>query len=182
MATREMKVKLLIEPERKKKRWKRGPSDPRNLVHPPGVVPKGCVPYKPGKSGNPLGSYGKTKTQSVTKLIGKAYRMRLGDICELPGCEGLTWAEAIAKGIIEVAAHGDVSAAREVRETTEGKTPDKVMVGGLEDAPPIRQEIGELDARISELIGSPGMEQIKPRGEGGADSSVGKKAKASKKS
>ncbi len=51
----------------------------------------------------------------------------------LPGLEDLTWAEAIALGMCMAAAKGETSAAREVRETTEGRIPQTMNIGGTID-------------------------------------------------
>jgi hypothetical protein len=55
------------------------------------------------------------------------------DNCMLPGFEDLTWAEAIALGMCMAAARGETSAAREVRETTEGRIPEVMNIGGTID-------------------------------------------------
>ena len=85
--------------------------------------------WKKGQRGNPSGRAKGTGT----KLISEAYTIRLKDSCMLPGLEDLTWAEAIALGMCMTASKGDTSAAREVRETTEGRIPQTMNIGGTID-------------------------------------------------
>ena len=94
----------------------------------------------------------------------------------------MSWAEAIAKGITNKAVEGDVSAARELRESTEGKTPDRVMVGGLEDAPPIAHEMSEIDARLNTLLNGVPTQLSESSGKSGALGTPGAAIKAGKKS
>ena len=63
-----------------------------------------------------------------------AYRVQLSDQCPLPGFEGMTWAEVIAVGIATNAATGDVQCAKEMREVTEGKTPETVNLNATVNA------------------------------------------------
>jgi hypothetical protein len=81
--------------------------------------------WKKGQSGNPTGR----PKGAGAKLISQAYVIRLEEKCELPGLEDLTWAEAIALGMAKSAARGDTPAAKEIRETTEGKLPEHLRVG-----------------------------------------------------
>lgn len=101
------------------------------------------MPWQPGESGNPGGvrSDGKPKVKRV-KLMSEAYKEVLSEYCDentkeqlgLP--DGATWAYAIAKQTTKraVGAVGeekiDFRAITELRETTEGKTPEKAIVAG----------------------------------------------------
>jgi hypothetical protein len=77
-------------------------------------------PFKPGHPGGPgrrrIGDNGigeKFLVQSNTKGLASA--------CTLEGFEGMTWAEAITISLMERAATGDVVAAKELRESTQGR-------------------------------------------------------------
>jgi hypothetical protein len=70
-------------------------------------------PFKPGQSGNPEG-----RPKSIT--LSEAYRKQLAQ--PVPGDkEGRTFAEVIASRVVVAAAMGDVGAAREIADRTEGK-------------------------------------------------------------
>jgi hypothetical protein len=76
--------------------------------------------FKPGQSGNPLG-----RPRSIT--LSEAYRRALSQ--PLPGDpEGRTVAEVIATLVCAKAADGDVAAAREIADRTEGKPRQSVDV------------------------------------------------------
>jgi hypothetical protein len=69
--------------------------------------------FQPGRSGNPKG-----RPKSIT--LSEAYRKQLAQ--PVPGNEdGLTYADVIASVVCEAAAKGDVQAARELADRTEGK-------------------------------------------------------------
>lgn len=136
---------------------------------------------KRGEVRNPLGIGGANRKGCGIKVVSKAYTARLEDDCPLPGCEGMTWAEAIAKGIISAAANGDVSAAREVREVTEGKIPDRHQFGGLEDTPPIQMEVDQIDERLYRLLNISASAAAQPGTEDRANSAAGAAKQASKK-
>lgn len=54
----------------------------------------------------------------------------------MPGdAEGRTWAELIAEGQIRVAARGNVQAARELADRTEGKVSQHLEVTGNDEGP-----------------------------------------------
>lgn len=77
--------------------------------------------FKDGVSGNPGG-------RPKTKLISQAYRKVLQEI-DPNDPEGRTFAEMIARGMVREAC-GDPRAAKEIRETTEGKLPNVVRFEG----------------------------------------------------
>jgi Family of unknown function (DUF5681) len=89
--------------------------------------------FKPGQSGNPGGK------PKIHQRIGAEYATRLlepvpQELAAVLGVEpGTHWAEAIARAVIARAARGDVSAAREVREVTEGRTPATLNLEGKID-------------------------------------------------
>jgi Family of unknown function (DUF5681) len=113
-----------VDPKPKPNR-RGGPGARRDTLFQPG----NRHAWKKGQSGNPSGRAKGTGT----KLIGEAYTIRLKDSCMLPGLEDLTWAEAIALGMCMAAAKGETSAAREVRETTEGRIPQTLNLEGAID-------------------------------------------------
>ena len=88
--------------------------------------------FQPGNPGNP-NSLGRPKGRPSV-LLSDAYRVQLSDPCPLPGFEGMTWAEVIARGIATNAATGDVQCAKEMREVTEGKTPETVNLNATVNA------------------------------------------------
>lgn len=102
---------------------------------------------KPFEKGNTLGfpkgtsgNYAGRPKGTITKLS-VAYGAQLEEklpasICDVWGYdpnEPPTWAEAIAAGLARAAATGDTAAAKEIREVTEGKLPDKLKVEGKID-------------------------------------------------
>jgi hypothetical protein len=68
--------------------------------------------FKPGESGNPKG-----RPKSVT--LSEALRAQLGQV--MPGEEEKTYAEKIALVLCEEASKGNVGAAKEIADRTEGK-------------------------------------------------------------
>jgi hypothetical protein len=82
--------------------------------------------FKKGQSGNPSGR----PKGSGTKVVSEAYRIQLGrsvpaSVARALGFDGsITWAEAMACGMIQAASRGEASAAKEVREVTEGRLPE----------------------------------------------------------
>jgi hypothetical protein len=69
-------------------------------------------------------------------FIAAAYRVELNkpappEIAEVLGLDGATWAEAIAFAMVRRAAGGDTTAAKEIREVTEGKLPSSVEVDAI---------------------------------------------------
>ena len=77
-------------------------------------------PFKPGQSGNPAG-----RPKSIT--LSEAFRRQLSQ--PMPDDpEGRTFAEVIAERMCVAASGGDVSAAREIADRTEGKPRQSVDV------------------------------------------------------
>lgn len=69
--------------------------------------------WKKGQSGNPTG-------RPKSKTLSDAYRKKLEE--PVPNDpEGRTWAELIAEGQVRDAVRGNVQAAREIADRTEGK-------------------------------------------------------------
>ena len=69
-------------------------------------------PFKPGESGNPKG-----RPKSVT--LSEALRAQLGQV--MPGEDEQTYAEKIALVLCDEASKGNVGAAKEIADRTEGK-------------------------------------------------------------
>lgn len=124
------KVTLMIAPTPPPKKGKpRGKSFAKGNEH----------AFKPGQSGNPKGrppitGHERAITHS-SKKISEAYAIYLEQRCGLEGYEHLTWGEAIAHGMMRVAVGGDVQAAKELRESTEGKIADKMQLTGKDGQP-----------------------------------------------
>lgn len=68
--------------------------------------------FQPGASGNPNGR---------PKLTALSEALRAELAAEMPGADEQTYAEAIARALIAAALNGDVAAAREIADRTEGK-------------------------------------------------------------
>jgi hypothetical protein len=68
--------------------------------------------FKPGASGNPEG-------RPKLTLLSEALREQLAEV--LPGVDEQTIAESIARSMIKQALSGNVKAAREIADRTEGK-------------------------------------------------------------
>ena len=75
--------------------------------------------FKKGETGNPAGR------PKITKLT-EALREQLAE--EMPGAPERTVAEAIARSLIKEALRGDVQAAREIADRTEGKPKQAIDV------------------------------------------------------
>lgn len=78
-----------------------------------GNVPPVHTRFKKGQSGNPKG-------RPKSTLLSDELRRRLAEVCP-DDPEGRTWAEAIADTLIKRAIAGDVKAAKEICDRTEGK-------------------------------------------------------------
>ena len=87
-----------------------------------GTVPPVKFRFKPGQSGNPGG-------RPKTKLISQAYQELLE---ELDTKKRRTIAQEIAKRIIQKALVGDLAAAKEATDRTEGRVVDQteLLIGG----------------------------------------------------
>ena len=87
-----------------------------------GTIPPPEFRFKPGQSGNPGG-------RPKTKLISQAYQEFLA---ELDTKKRRTIAQEIAKQMIQSALKGDLAAAKEVTDRTEGKAVDQteLLIGG----------------------------------------------------
>ena len=87
-----------------------------------GTIPPPEFRFKPGQSGNPGG-------RAKTKLISQAYQEFLG---EVDTKKRRTIAQEIAKQIIQKALKGDLAAAKETTDRTEGKAVDQtqLFIGG----------------------------------------------------
>jgi hypothetical protein len=75
--------------------------------------------FMKGRSGNPRG-------RPRSALLSDALRRTLAEVC--PEDPEKTWAEVIADQLIAKAAAGDVSAAKEIADRTEGKTRQAVTL------------------------------------------------------
>jgi hypothetical protein len=76
--------------------------------------------FKPGQSGNPAG-----RPKSIT--LSESFRRQLSQVVP-DDPHGRTFAEVIAARVCVAAANGDVSAAREIADRTEGKPRQSVDV------------------------------------------------------
>ena len=87
-----------------------------------GTIPPPEFRFRPGQSGNPGG-------RPKTKLISQAYQELLE---ELDKKKRRTIAQEIAKQIIQKALKGDLAAAKEATDRTEGKAVDQteLLIGG----------------------------------------------------
>jgi hypothetical protein len=116
--------------------------------------------FQPGHSANPGGvrKDGQPKAKRRPNLLSAAYKHHLGqkvseDIRQAIGAEeGATWAEAIGLHMVKRAV-GKVKddeicfvAVKEIRESTEGKTPEKLIAAGTNE---------ELTALAKIMAGDP---------------------------
>jgi hypothetical protein len=112
---------------------------------------------------------GKSTGRPRTGLISRAYRRMLQKF-DPDDPEGKTYAEGIAMAMIKAAMRGDVAAAKEIREVTEGKVPQRVEVefsGGVT----VDHILSEAtDAELDAIIGTYVAEaKLLPDGEQGPD-------------
>ncbi len=75
--------------------------------------------FKPGASGNPHG-------RPRLTVLSEALRAELAE--QMPGASERTVAEALAAALVAAALNGDVAAAREIADRTEGKARQQVDV------------------------------------------------------
>lgn len=90
-------------------------------------VPKQLTPFGPNNP--PPKSPGRPKKRPVSEAYDEALRMDLPEpvrkAMNLP--KGATWADAVAASMLKAAVlKGDVAAAKELREGTEGKAPMRI--------------------------------------------------------
>ena len=77
--------------------------------------------FKPGVSGNPSG-----RPKSSEHIVSRALRIQLGQrapneiVLQLGLSPGASWGMCVSSALLHAAARGDVQAAREIREATEG--------------------------------------------------------------
>jgi hypothetical protein len=77
------------------------------------------IGFQPGQSGNPAG-------RPKVIVVSEALRAQLAQ--QMPGADESTFAEALAKALIDKALSGDVLAAREVLDRVEGKPKQSIDV------------------------------------------------------
>jgi hypothetical protein len=82
--------------------------------------------FPSGTSGNPSGR------PRLTKLT-EALRQQLSE--EMPGADGETIAEEVARALIREALIGNIAAIKEVFDRAEGKSPISLDVGGKDGEP-----------------------------------------------
>ena len=90
---------------------------------------------KKGEVRNPWGCKGKSRG---IRILSEAYKIGLQDLApkhfaEAVGMEEATWSEVIGRGLLQSALSGNVQAAKEIRESTEGKTPETIYLSGGKD-------------------------------------------------
>jgi hypothetical protein len=97
-----------------------------------------------GRSGNLSG-------RPKYKCLSDAYKFQLEQ--PVPGDpEGRTWGELLAEGMIRAAVKGNVHAAREIAERTEGKARQHVELVGQHNGP-VKVSLEETVAKIREFYG-----------------------------
>lgn len=106
--------------------------------------------FRPGRSGNPAG-------RPKSAMLSDALRRELVEPC--PSAPGQTWAEAIAEALIAKAAAGDVSAAKEIADRTEGKARQHINLSYTE-----REKYEIAVAKILEESGCSREEAIRTLG------------------
>jgi len=114
---------------KKKKKSKRQPANRlktgKRSKGNPAIVELGkATRFKPGESGNPLGR--------PRDVVSVSLRRLLAEPCP-QYADGRTWAEAISVTICNLALRGNVHAAQEICDRTEGKPAQAISLsGGLE--------------------------------------------------
>jgi hypothetical protein len=119
---------------------------PRGRPFPKGV--HHATEFKPGQSGNPGG---KPKVHQTMKMNQERMLARTApaEVCGAVGAKrGSTWAEVLAAALFRRAALGDVSALREIRETTEGRLPVSARVDNQIDYSAGKNAIELLMAKL----------------------------------
>jgi hypothetical protein len=100
--------------------------------------------FKPGQSGNPSGR--------ARDVVSKVMRDMLPEPCPLDK-NGLAWAEAIALAVFKKAVRGDVRAAAEIFDRTEGRPKQSVQVSATAEVRAIPANLEDVDRRLTELLG-----------------------------
>lgn len=128
-------IDLRVKPQKGKPRGKPFPKGEANVTaYKPGADWKGNA------GGRPKGSGAKKISEAyngaLSQDIGEEYKIKLGLDKDAP----CSWADAIAIQTCRKAVDGDSSnvnftAITELRETTEGKTPEKTELGGFGGTP-----------------------------------------------
>jgi hypothetical protein len=109
--------------------------------------------FKKGQSGNVSG-------RPKYKCLSDAYRFQLEQ--PVPGDpEGRTWGQLLAEAMVRAAVKGNVHAAREVAERTEGKAPQHFELVERNRGP-VKPSLEETLAKIREFYGL-GPETTVPR-------------------
>jgi hypothetical protein len=98
--------------------------------------------FKKGQSGNVSG-------RPKYKCLSNAYKYQLEQ--PVPGDpEGRTWGELLAEGMTRAAVKGNVQAARELAERTEGKASQHLEITGNDGGP---VEVASARAKLLEKLG-----------------------------
>jgi hypothetical protein len=106
--------------------------------------------FRRGQSGNPAG-------RPKFALLSDSLRCNLAEPC--PSAPGQTWAEAIAEALIAKAAAGDVAAAKEIADRTEGKARQPINLSYTQ-----REQYEIAVAKIMEESGCSREEAIRTLG------------------
>ncbi|MGB8799438.1 MAG: DUF5681 domain-containing protein [Candidatus Acidiferrales bacterium] len=99
--------------------------------------------FQPGNSGN--------KSGRPRDIVSQVMREMLPEPCPLDK-NGLAWAEAIALAVFKKALRGDVRAAAEVFDRTEGRPKQSVQLSATAEVRTIPTSLEEIDRRLLELI------------------------------
>jgi hypothetical protein len=108
--------------------------EPKEEMANPKGNPQNLKPWKPGESGNPGGRPKKTPiTDSYEKMARKRLPEDLRIMLKLP--KGAKYADAVSAAQYRSAIKGKTDAARELRESIEGKTTQRLELTGAEGRP-----------------------------------------------
>jgi len=103
--------------------------------------------WQPGQSGNPGG-----RPRSLSARISEELRILLRSDCPSDG-QQRTWAEVIALRLCLEAAKGNIHAATEIADRTEGRPPQAITVGGgLDIAFSSEEELMERIRALSDKV------------------------------
>lgn len=137
------------------------PNGSNTSAAPPAITrhPGQFIPWKPGQSGNPKGRPKKRpQSEAYSRLVRSEIPHELIPILnrivvrDQPKSmkllePGDTWAEAIGIGLMKKAIAGDVPAAKELRESIEGKSTQRVEIMNPQD----RRQHVEISFRQAEI-------------------------------